>query len=84
MQEQAAWEAERGTEADPEEFWREILPHLLGGSLGVMAKVTGLSHSYRSLIRRGQYVTHQRHWTALRGLFSSGNLVGSAGSPRIK
>lgn len=65
MQDQAAWEAEHGMEADPEVFRREILPELQGVSLGVMAKATGLSEQYCALIRRGEYVPHGRHWTLL-------------------
>lgn len=53
MQDQAAWEAEHGTDADPEALRREILPHLQGVSLSRMAKATGLSEQYCSLIRRG-------------------------------
>ena len=68
MQDQAAWEAEHGTDADPEVFRREILPHLQGVSLGVMAKATGLSEQYCSLIRRGNHVPHRRHWTPLAKL----------------
>jgi hypothetical protein len=68
MQEQAAWEAQHGTNSDPEVFRREILPRLQGVPLGVMTKVTGLSHQYCSLIRRGLYVPHQRHWELLVSL----------------
>jgi len=68
MRDQAAWEAEHGMEADPEVFRREILPPLQGVSLGMMAKATGLSQQYCSLIRRGKYVPHQRHWAALARL----------------
>jgi hypothetical protein len=66
MQDQAAWEVEHGTDADPEVFRHEILPQLQEVSLGRMAKATGLSEQYCSLIRRGLYVPHQRHWTTLR------------------
>lgn len=34
-------------------------------SLGMMAKATGLSEQYCSLIRRGEYVPHPRHWASL-------------------
>jgi hypothetical protein len=68
MQEQAVWEAENQSGADPEVFRREILPQLQGVSLGVMAKATGLSEGYCSFIRRGLKVPHSRHWEALRGL----------------
>ncbi len=70
MQEQAAWETEHGSEVDPEVFQRDILPKLQGVSLGTMARATGLSEQYCSLIRRGFYIPHARHWTALRELIS--------------
>lgn len=66
MKDQAAWEAEHGIEADPEVFRREIRPQLQEVSLGVMAKATGLSEQYCSLIRSGLKVPHARHWSALR------------------
>lgn len=65
MQDQAAWEAEHGTETDPEVFRRETLPHLQGVSLGAIGKTTGLSEQYCSLIRRGLYGPHRRHWANL-------------------
>lgn len=68
MKVQAAWEAENGTGADPEVFRREILPHLQDMSLGMLAKATGLSEQYCSLIRRGLYVPHPRHWETFRNL----------------
>lgn len=68
MKEQKEWEAEHSTEADPEVFEREILPRLQGASLGTIAKSTGLSEQYGSLIRRGLKVPHERHWEALRQL----------------
>lgn len=70
MQDQAAWEAEHGIEADPEEFQREILPTLQEVSLGAMAKATGLSVQYCSLIRRGLNVPHVRHWEALKDILA--------------
>jgi hypothetical protein len=65
--EQAEWEAEHGTEADPAVFRREILPHRQDVPLSVMAmaRATGLSEQYCSLIRRGMRVPHTRHWEAL-------------------
>lgn len=75
MKIQAAWEAEHGTVENPVVFQREILPHLREVTLRAMAKATGLSEQYCSLIRRGLYVPHLRHWSALRGLDSSNNSV---------
>lgn len=65
MQDQAMWETEHETETDPEVFQGEILPQLQGVSLRVMAKATGLSEQYCSLIRRGKYAPHRRHSDAL-------------------
>ncbi len=71
MQDQAAWEGKHGNEADPEVFRREILPQLQGVSLGVMAKATGLSEQYCSLIRRGKCVPHRRHWGGFRKIIDT-------------
>ena len=68
VQGQAAWEAEHGIEADPEEFRREIQPCLQGVTLSAMAKATELSAQYCSLIRRGLKVPHRRHWEQLQHL----------------
>lgn len=53
---------------DPAEFTRNILPRLKGVPIGRMARATGLSIRYCSLIRQGQYVPHPRHWSALKTL----------------
>jgi len=71
MQDQAAWESEHGTEADPEVFQQEILPQLEGVTLSAMAETAGLSEPYCSLIRRGRYVPHARHWQGLKDLCTS-------------
>lgn len=68
MNDQAAWEAEHGTEADPMVFEQETLPHLQGITVRTMAKATGLSELYCSLIRRGRHVPHERHWETLARL----------------
>jgi hypothetical protein len=70
MKEQAAWEAENGTDADPEVFRLEILPTLQGISLSKIAGATGMSQSYCSTVRRGIMVPHARHWAKLRSLVS--------------
>ncbi len=67
IQDQAAWEAEHGIEADPEVFQREILPHLQRITLGAIASATDLSVQCCSVIRRGRYVPHSRHWAAIAG-----------------
>lgn len=66
MREQKIWESEHGFQAEPEVFKREILPTLQQVSLGAIAKSTGLSEQYCSLIRRGLKVPHERHWENLR------------------
>lgn len=65
MKEQKIWEAEHGIDPDPEVFTRDILPRLQEVSLGSLAKATGLSQQYCSLIRRGLKVPHARHWAVL-------------------
>ncbi len=52
----------------PDVFEREILPNLEAVTAGQMARVTGLSHPYCSMIERGGYVPHPKHWDAIRGL----------------
>ncbi len=78
----AAWEATHGTDWDPEEFRREILPKLQTVPLSLIMEATGLSGRYSSLVRRGEEVPHPRHWVALSGLggvdSSYGREVGSA------
>jgi hypothetical protein len=51
-----------------EVFIREILPTLQTIGVRAMAEATGLTRSYCSMIRRGLYVPHARHWEALRRL----------------
>lgn len=53
---------------DEAAFAREIVPHLQSLPLSVISKHTGLSQQYCSLIRRGLYIPHPRHWDALRNL----------------
>lgn len=61
----AAWEAEHGdVQVDEAVFRTEILPQLQAVSLGTLAKATGLSVQYCSLVRRGLKVPHPRHWPA--------------------
>lgn len=62
------WEEEHGAGADPAVFKQEILPRLQGVALSTMAKASGLSEQYCSLIRRVRYVPHQRHWNSLTEL----------------
>jgi hypothetical protein len=66
MREADAWNRAHSEHPDPEQFKREILPRLQSASLREIMKVTGLSLRYCSLIRRGLYTPHPRHWEALR------------------
>lgn len=78
--EEAEWDAAHcGVEVDESVFYAEILPQLQDLSISNIAKATGLSQQYCSLIRRGLKVPHPRHWTALRRLaelLMSGPVVG--------
>lgn len=53
---------------DPSVFTTEILPHLVGASIRELVEATGLSRPYCSMIRRGAYTPHPRHWPSLRSL----------------
>ncbi len=52
----------------PETFNREILAGLHAVSAGDMSRATGLSRPYCSLIKRGGYVPHPKHWDVLAQL----------------
>jgi hypothetical protein len=52
-------------------FGREILPGLSIVTAGEMARATGLSRPYCSMIKRGAYAPHPKHWDALRRLPTS-------------
>jgi CRISPR associated protein, Cas1 family len=62
--EAAKWDRQH-KRPDPAEFREKILPKLRNVPLGQMVKATGLSLIYSSLIRRGVYVPHPRHWDVL-------------------
>lgn len=64
QREAAEWE-HTNLRQDRERFARTILPNLQSVPIRRMAKATGLSVRYCSLIRRGLYVPHPRHWEAL-------------------
>ena len=61
------WKAanERST---PAILTREILAGLQAVTAGQMAKTTGLSRPYCSMIKRGAYVPHPKHWSAFSDL----------------
>ncbi len=63
-QEATEWERSN-PRPEPDKFTRMILPSLRNVPLRVMMRATGLSLRYCSLIRRGLYVPHPRHWEAL-------------------
>jgi CRISPR-associated endonuclease Cas1 len=65
MREAAEWNRTHSERPGPEQFRREILPRLQSASLREIMKATGLSLRYCSLIRRGLYVPHPRHWRGL-------------------
>ncbi len=56
---------EHGKNFKPVEFVQDILPRLQAIPLGAISKATGLSRGYASMIRRGLYVPHPRHWESL-------------------
>ena len=64
MREASAWEMETHSRPDPDTFVREIFPGLKTVSVRAMADATGLTRGYCSMIRRGLYVPHARHWEA--------------------
>jgi hypothetical protein len=65
--EAAEWERQH-KRPDPAEFRKKILPKLRSVPLGLMVKATGLSLIYCSLVRRGVYVPHPRHWEPLKSI----------------
>jgi hypothetical protein len=65
-QELQEWKiAHPGTIVDPELFAREILPGLQRVPLSELARATGLTAGYLSLVRSGKRVPHPRHWVLL-------------------
>ncbi len=66
QREAASWNRAHPNRPDSEVFRREILPRLQGMPLGRIAKATGLTLMYCSMIRRGLCVPHPRHWETLR------------------
>ncbi|MEZ4492459.1 MAG: CRISPR-associated endonuclease Cas1 [Dehalococcoidia bacterium] len=59
------WDRTHLERPDPETFVSEILPRLQGVPLRAISAATGLSLRYSSMIRRGEYVPHPRHWRSL-------------------
>jgi CRISPR-associated endonuclease Cas1 len=73
QRERAEWQPDPAEVNDPGAFAREILPLIRDLPLSRLAKATGLSLGYVSLIRRGERVPHPRHWEAFRTLGEAGH-----------
>jgi hypothetical protein len=58
------WEESHGTEYDPAGFATRIPPVIQHLSIGALARATGLSLRYSSIVRRGQKVPHPAQWPA--------------------
>lgn len=65
MREAVEWERTHSERPNPAEFSRDILPRLERAPLRKIMEATGLSLRYCSIIRRGLYVPHPRHWETL-------------------
>jgi hypothetical protein len=61
------WE-EANEKPPPEVFTTAILPGLAIVTAGEMARATGLSRPYCSMIKRGAYVPHPMHWAGLQSI----------------
>ncbi len=66
--EASEWDRSHPGRPDAGQFKRDIVPRLEGVPLQKITKATGLSLYYCSLIRRGLYVPHPRHWAALKSV----------------
>jgi len=64
----AQWNRAHGATSSPADFVRDILPRLQAVPLSAISKATGLSRGYASMIRRGLYAPHPRHWEALKAI----------------
>jgi hypothetical protein len=60
------WDKSHTVRPDPDEFTREILPHLDGVSYSALSRASGLSRRYCKLIATGEYVPHPVHWDGIR------------------
>jgi hypothetical protein len=59
---------ERVTREEQEQFRREVFPRLTNVSVATLSRVTSLSKTYCSFIKRGLRVPHPRHWAALQSV----------------
>jgi hypothetical protein len=72
-QERLDWNSDH-PQPDADEFRRDVLPGLRDRSIRELMAATGLSHPYCAMIRRGAYIPHARHWTALAQLAEAGEI----------
>jgi len=63
------WVGDGSTDAI--DYERDILPYLPAIPLRTLSKITGISGSHASLIRRGKKRAHRRHWAMLLELIGS-------------
>jgi hypothetical protein len=66
MREAAEFDKEVSEVPSANIFRNEILPALQPVPVRMMAEATGLTRQYCSMVRRGLYVPHPRHWETLR------------------
>jgi len=60
-----AWEQTQPRIPEPEEFTRTVLPMIQEVRVGQLVKASRVSWAYCSKIKKGLYVPHPRHWSAL-------------------
>jgi hypothetical protein len=68
------WEQSHGAEYDPAEFTMRILPAIQHLSVSALARATGLSLRYCSIVRRGEKVPHPVQWPAFEAAGSQSTL----------
>ena len=65
----AEWKAAHGDSRQRKEwFARDVVPLLANPPIAMIIKVTGFSPRYASLVRKGEYMPHPVHYSALAGL----------------
>jgi CRISPR-associated endonuclease Cas1 len=72
----AATGRERITSEERDKFRHEVLPLLSNVTVGTLSRVTSLSKTYCSFIKRGLSTPHPRHWRALKRLTTTGSARG--------
>jgi CRISPR-associated endonuclease Cas1 len=68
MREASEWARNHHGVPDREYFRREVLPRLQRLTVRQIMESTGLSLRYCSVIRRGLYIPHPRHWESLKSI----------------